>query len=153
MAIYKNREVQVVGPSSQANTPTTINVSYSNGSHENVRLGEVRFTADEKKALQKSYPSQYDNVAVVTDDDLTSVRVGVAPSFDPTEKDRARTMAQHDKQVELSNKRAEDLKAQAKKDFETQNAPKPMSAVNPGAPIKTPSANTPPVTQPSPVVH
>lgn len=127
MAIYKNREVQVVGPSSQANSPVTINVSYPNGSHENVKLSEVRFTEDEKKLLVKNYPSRYDNVDVITEEDLTSVRVGVAPSFDTTEKERAVALAKHEKQTEISNKRAEELKAQAKKDFETQNAPKPVT--------------------------
>ena len=128
MAIYKNREVQVVGPSSMANSPTTINVAYPNGSHENVKLSEVRFTAGEKASLVKNYPSGYQDVLLVTEDDLASVRVGVAPSFDTTEKERAVAMAQHDKQVEISNKRAEALKAKAKADFDSQNAPKPTPA-------------------------
>lgn len=132
-----------------ANTPTTINVSYPNGSHENVKLSDVRFTAGEKTLLQKNYPSRYDSVELATEDDLTAVRVGVAPSFDTTEKERAVTMAQHDKQVEVSNKRAEALKAQAKKDFESQNTPKPIpptqsQTVAPATPHPAPVA-TPPV--------
>lgn len=127
MAIYKNREVQVIGPSSQANSPVTINVSYPNGSHENVKLSEVKFTVDEKKLLVKNYPGRYDNVDVVTEQDIAAVRIGVAPSFDTTEKERAVVKAQNEKQLEISNKRAEELKAQAQKDFETQNAPKPVT--------------------------
>jgi hypothetical protein len=138
MAIYKNREVQVLGPSPQANTPVTINVAYPNGSNENVKLSDVRFTAAEKASLIKNYPNGYTNVQTVTEDDLTSVRVGVAPSFDTTEKDVAMVKAQHQKQVDISNKRNDALKAQAQTELN-----KPVTPVT--SPVTTPVVT--PVTQ------
>lgn len=118
MAIYKNREVQVVGPSPMANTPSTINISYRDGTHENVKLSDIRFTEGEKKSLIKNYPSKYDNVELITEEDLKAVRVGVAPTYDKTVIEQAKVQAQHEKQVELASKRAEEAKAQQKKELE-----------------------------------
>lgn len=66
MAIYKNREVNILGPNNQANSPETINISYQDGSHENVKLSDIEFTSDEKNSLIKNYPSKYSNVNLVT---------------------------------------------------------------------------------------
>jgi hypothetical protein len=136
MAIYKNREVQVLGPSPQANTPVTINVSYANGTNENVKLSDVRFTAAEKALLIKNYPNGYTNVQTVTEDDLTSVRVGVAPSFDTAEKDVAMAKAQHQKQVDISTKRTEALKTQAQSDINKVTPVVPVSPVVTPVPAK-----------------
>src|SRR6267142_3834500 len=80
MALYKNREVTVIGPNPMANTPISINIRYVDGSHENVALSQVSFTEDEKKALVKAHPSQYDNVRIIKDADLHAIRSGGAPS-------------------------------------------------------------------------
>src|SRR5882757_4817255 len=101
MAIYKNREVTVVGPNTMANSPETINVRYKDGSAENVSVGLVRFTEDEKKQLQKLYPSKFEDVQTVDDKDLEAVRVGVTPPSDPSYKAMAEAQVQNQKQKEL----------------------------------------------------
>ena len=82
MAIYKNREVYIVAPTAMSTTPETLTVRYRDGSQENVPTAGIRFTQDEKTNLIKVYPSKFDNVDVITEDDVTAVRVGVAPSYD-----------------------------------------------------------------------
>ena len=127
MAIYKNREVSVIGPNSQINTPTSINIRYLDGSHENVSLSLVKFTEDEKKSLQKSYPSQFDDVDTVKDEDLKAVRIGVAPSFDTSAKEAAEVSVQHEAQLKAHKEQTDKLKVEAKKDFDTKvNSPTPV---------------------------
>jgi len=70
MALYKNREVGVIGPNTMANSPSTINVRYKDGTHENVPVAGVGFTEDEKKALIKQYPSKFDDVQTISDSAL-----------------------------------------------------------------------------------
>lgn len=124
MAIYKNREVTVVGPNPQANTPTSINIQYQDGSHENVGLSQVKFTEDEKKALIKNHPSKFDNVDTVKDEDLKAVRVGVAPTYDTSAKEAAETEAFRKKQLEVGKEQHEKLKADAEKNVDKKvNAP------------------------------
>lgn len=124
MAIYKNREVTIVGPNTQANSPETITVQYKDGTHENVKLSDVRFTEDEKKDLQKRYPSKYDDVQTIKQEDLEAVRVGVTPPSDPSYREMADLQVQRDKQNELVQKNTEAAKAEAKKRLDAQvNAP------------------------------
>lgn len=131
MAIYNNREVLVVGPNPQANSPESITVRYMDGNHENVRLANVKFTEDEKKALQKQYPSKYDNVETIKDEDVKAVRVGVAPTFDESAKRSAEVQAQHEKQQQLSKEQNEKLKAEANKKLDQRiNAPASAPQVN-----------------------
>src|SRR5258708_25913097 len=125
MAIYKNREVQVLGPSPQANSPSTINVSYVDGTHENVKLSQVHFTQAEKDLLMKTYPGQYDKVHIVKEDDVKAVKLGVAPSFDTAVHEQAKAKVHADKVSEISKKQVDAASAKAKADFEAQNtAPK-----------------------------
>lgn len=131
MAIYKNREVQVLGPNPQANSPESITVSYMDGTHENVRLSDVKFTKAEKDALVKAHPSKYDNVEVVRDEDVKAVRVGVPPASDKAAYEQARVQVQQEKQAEMSKKQMDEMRAKAQKDFEAQN--------------KAPTTPTPPV--------
>jgi hypothetical protein len=79
MAIYKNREVTVVGPNSMANSPDTINVAYKDNTHENVATAMVSFTETEKKDLVKKHPSKFNDVTVISLEDVESVRAGIAP--------------------------------------------------------------------------
>lgn len=130
MAIYKNREVSVVGPNSQANTPESINVQYKDGSHENVKLSDVKFTKDEKDNLRKNNPSKYDTVATIEDNDLEAVRVGVAPASDPTYKEQADIKARHAKQVELNDKQTKLAEDNAKKDLD-KDVSKPVVSSQP----------------------
>ncbi len=127
MAIYNNREVTVIGPNSMANTPETINVQHKDGTNENVSIGRVRFTEDEKKALLKAHPSKFDNVETVKDEDLKAVRLGVAPSYDPSIKEAAETEALRKKQVEEGEKQREalrkDAEAKVEKDLNKSTTP------------------------------
>jgi len=116
MAIYKNREVSVIGPSPQANTPESITVEYKDGTHENVALSGVKFTEEEKKRLQKANPGKYDNVETVSEDDLKAVRLGVAPPSDPTVREQARLLAQREQQEKAASDQVNKLREeQAKK--------------------------------------
>lgn len=124
MAIYKNREVSIIGPNVQASTPTTITIRYVDGTHENVSLGLVKFTEDEKKWLLKNYPSRYDDVPTIKDDDVKAVRIGVAPSFDQSAKDAAETEAQRQKQLQLAAEQNKKLQDEASKNVDKKvNAP------------------------------
>lgn len=131
MAIYKNREVTVVGPNSMANSPETINVRYKDGSAENVSVGLVRFTEDEKKQLQKLYPSKFEDVQTTDDKDLEAVRVGVTPPSDPSYKEMAERQVQNQKQNELTQKNMEAAKTEADKKFQAQTKTEPESTPTP----------------------
>jgi len=118
MAIYKNREV-LVGQLTSSSTPTElITITYKDGETENVPLGGVRFTADEKKSLQKTYPSKFDDLEVITDDDIKAVRLGVPPSFDKSSAEAAEAKALNQRAVEHNAKIQEDLKNQADKNLD-----------------------------------
>lgn len=141
MAIYKNREVTVVGPNSMANSPETINVRYKDGSAENVSVGLVRFTGDEKKQLQKLYPSKFEDVQTVDDKDLEAVRVGVTPPSDPSYKEMAERQVQNQKQNELNQKNMEDAKKEADKKFQAQTKEQPKSTPTVANPTSTRTDN------------
>lgn len=98
MAIYNNREVSILGPNSMANSPETINVLHTNGSHENVALSSVYFTDEEKQSLTKKHPGKYDDIKTTSKDDVEAVRAGVAPSYDPSH--RAQTKVNVEKNLE-----------------------------------------------------
>lgn len=124
MAIYKNREVTVIGPNPQASEPTSINIRYVDGTHENVSLGLVKFTEDEKKALLKRYPSRFDNIETIKDDDIKAVRIGVAPSFDQSAKQAAETEALRQKQLQAAAEQNKKLQDEAAKKVDQKvNAP------------------------------
>ena len=84
MAIYKNREVQIIGPNIQANSPESINISYKDGTKENVLIDQVYFSTEEKTSLVKKYPSKYDNLNVASAKDIENVQHGSIPTFDPS---------------------------------------------------------------------
>lgn len=114
MAIYKNREVTVVGPNPSASTPETIQVRYKDNTHENVSTSLVGFTDDEKKSLIKNHPSKFENVKSVTQADVDAVRLGVTPPSDPSYQTMAETEVLHQKQTELTQKHLDAAKAEAK---------------------------------------
>src|SRR6266567_7743898 len=116
MAIYKNREVQVLGPNPQANSPETINVSYSDGTHENVKVSDVSFTPEEKATLVKTYPSRYEDVKVHKEEDVKAVRVGLAPTFDKAEHEALRIKAEAEHLAQEAQKRAEAMRVKVQKD-------------------------------------
>src|SRR6267154_3563153 len=132
MAIYKNREVTVIGPNPSVGTNETITVQYKDGTHENVALNLVSFTEDEKKTLVKNYPSRYDDVSTVSDVDVEAVRVGVTPPSDPSYRAMAEVKAQYEKQQLLTQKNMEAAQAEADKQYAETTTTTP-APVNPKA--------------------
>jgi len=132
MAIYKNREVYIIAPTAMATTPETLTVMYRDGTQENVPTSGIRFTQDEKTNLIKTYPSKFDSVDTVTEDDITAVRVGVAPSFDPDYKTKADTEARAKLQQEEGQKRSD----QARKEAEVRVSKEVESKPTPSAEVK-----------------
>lgn len=124
MAIYNNREVSILGPNSMANSPETINVQHTNGSHENVPVSSVYFTKEEKDALVKKFPSKYDDVKVTSEDDLNAVRVGVAPSYDPSYIEMAKAKKLAEEQAEINRKNVEAAQKQVKDQPNQTSQPK-----------------------------
>jgi len=118
MAIYKNREVSIVSPTRRLNPPSTIQIQYADGTYETVTTSQVRFTENEKKALIKSYPSEFDGVTTVSEDDVKAVRLGVAPASDPDRK------AQAQAEVRTEEARKVDQDAQKKAKDESKSTQK-----------------------------
>jgi hypothetical protein len=123
MAIYNNREVYIVGPTVMSTTPERLTVRYIDGSQENVPTNDIKFTQDEKTNLIKVYPSKFDNVIIVTEDDVKSVRLGVAPSYDPDYKVAAETKARAKVQQEESKKITDKAEKDAEVKIKELNAP------------------------------
>lgn len=137
MAIYRNREVTFLAPVRTSHQSQSVTVVYKDNSHENVPLSSVKFTEDEKKALIKSYPSQFDDVATVTEDDLKAVRLGVAPPSDPAYAEMADTQVRHQKQVEENQKQVEAAKSDAEKRLNAQlKGTSAKSQVSPQSPTQ-----------------
>lgn len=120
MAIYNNREVWIIGPTAMSTTPEKLTVRYRDGSQENVPTSGIRFTQDEKTNLIKTYPSQFDGVDTVTEDDITAVRVGVAPSYDLDYKIQAETAARSKLQQEEGSKRTDKARKEAEASVEKE---------------------------------
>lgn len=118
MAIYNNREVAVLAPVRTSHQAESVTVVYTDGTHENVPVGRVRFTEDEKKQLIKDYPSKFDDVQTISDDDVKAVRLGVAPSYDPSYKEQAEAQVKSQKQQEENQKQLDAAKAEAKKSLD-----------------------------------
>lgn len=146
MAIYKNREVTVVGPNPQLNNPDSITIEYKDGTHENVKLADVSFTKAEKDSLVKLYPSRYDNVNVITDEDVKAVRVGVAPPSDQAVAERAHFEALRKKQIEAGQKANDEAAKKAEADVN-----KDLNKPNPTAPGTGGTTPQNPVAKPSQV--
>ncbi len=128
MAVYKNREVNLVSPAHQINrTPELVTVAYADGTHENVPFGQVKYTKAEKDQLVKNYPSTYESVTVIDDEDLKAVRLGVTPPSDPEMKAMAEEKARREKMQEETQKNVEKAKAEADKRLEASlKADKPV---------------------------
>lgn len=118
MAIYKNREVSVIAPTRRVNPPSTIQIQYADSTYETVSTSQVKFTEDEKKALLKNFPSEFDGVVTVSEDDIKAVRAGVAPASDPDRKIQAEgeVKSEEARKIDEANKQKvkEDLKKESK---------------------------------------
>ena len=74
MAIYKGREVQVIGEVSKGyTTPETVQIFFDN-TYENVKIGDLKVTEDEKKTLQKAQADKFENITVVSDKEVQELR-------------------------------------------------------------------------------
>src|SRR6185436_14953877 len=131
MAIYNNREVFIIGPSAMSTTPETLTVQYRDGSQENVPTSKIKFTQDEKTNLIKVYPSKFDGVDTVSEDDLTAVRVGVAPAYDPDYKIQAETQARAKRQQEETAKRTDQARKEADERLNKELSSKTSAPVSP----------------------
>jgi len=121
MAIYKNREVYLVSTFVPSNTNVDlVAVSYTNGMRDNVPLGQVQFTEDEKKALVKDNPSRFEDVKIATKEDLEAVRVGVTPPSDPSFKEAAEARVQREEQQKKLDEMNKAADAEAKKQFDAK---------------------------------
>lgn len=124
MAIYKNREVYINHVQHRVQTNDVINIRHPDGMTETVPVGQVQFTEAEKKQLVKDFPSAFDNVNVISDEDVKAVRTGVAPSTDPSLKEQARTQVMAQKQAEESAKIQDNMRKQQEAEVNKQlNAP------------------------------
>lgn len=65
MALYNNRQVTVVSPSTPAVAPMAVTVRYPDGTHENVPMTKIQVTAEEKKDLIKKFPSNFEELTVI----------------------------------------------------------------------------------------
>lgn len=79
MAIYNNREVTVISPTRPVTSPDSVTIRHNDGQHESVLLSSIKYTSDEKKHLQKMYPSVFDQVSTIDDSAIDAVRQGKAP--------------------------------------------------------------------------
>lgn len=127
MAIYNNREVSILGPNSMANSPESINIQHTNGSHENVAVSSVYFTQAEKDALVKAHPSKFDDVKVAKPEDIDAVRVGAAPSYDPSYIEAAKAKKLAEAQAEITKKNRQDAEAKADKALKDESKPAPVT--------------------------
>jgi len=127
MAIYKNREVNVIAPTRRINPPQTMQIQYQDGTYETVSMGQITFSKAEKDALVKAYPSEFDNLTVASDDDIKAVRVGVAPASDPSRKEQARAEVRTDEAQKIDQKNKEKVKDEVKDEV---NRPQPVTAPN-----------------------
>ena len=128
MAIYNNREVWIIGPTAMSTTPEQLTVRYKDGTQENVPTAGIRFTEDEKKTLIKTYPSKFDGVSTISEDDVTAVRVGVAPAYDPDYKVQAETQARAKIQQEETAKRTEQARKEADERLKKELSASPKDA-------------------------
>lgn len=133
MAIYKNREVSVVSSNPQhIRTPDLLTISYKDGTNENVPYNQIQFTKEEKDALVKAYPSRYDSVNVISDEDLKAVRLGATPPSDPSFRDQAESQARTQRLQEENAKNMEKARKEVDKRIQDEvNAPVRSANVTP----------------------
>jgi len=148
MAIYKNREVYLVSTFVPSNTNVDlVAVSYTNGMRDNVPLGQVQFTEDEKKALVKDNPSRFENVTVASKEDVEAVRIGVTPPSDPSFREAAEARVQREAQEKKVAEMNEQANKEAQKNFDKRvkegGVPAPVQTANPQSVQLAQKANQP----------
>lgn len=76
MAIYKGREVQVLGPSSGEDTSKMYDVLDQWSQRSSVKLSELRFTGKEIEDMKKAHVEQFVNYSKIEDKDLQELKDG-----------------------------------------------------------------------------
>jgi len=79
MAVYKNREVQLLGRADGADVSPTYRVLDSQGQEEQVQLNQLQVTEEEKKQLNLAHGSTVADVKVISNKDLQELRDGQDP--------------------------------------------------------------------------
>lgn len=74
MAIYKNREVTVEHVLVGAADPSRAIIMYPNGARENVKLGDLVVTEDEKKMILDTRTDTFENEIFVLDTESDSYK-------------------------------------------------------------------------------
>lgn len=128
MAIYNNREVQIVSPIQvEPKLTDRVQVRYSNGDTEVIDTNLVAFTEDEKKSIRVVQDKPLDAVKVASTEDVKLVRQGIAPSTDSDLDNQAMLKVRHEQNIKVSqeqNKKAEDAAKKRLDDVDKQTTPK-----------------------------
>lgn len=128
MAIYNNREVQIVSPIQvEPKLTDRVQVRYLNGDTEVVDTNSVAFTEDEKKSIRVVQDKPLDAVKVASTEDVKLVRQGIAPSTDSDLDNQAMLKVRHEQNIKVSqeqNKKAEDAAKKRLDDVDKQTTPK-----------------------------
>jgi ethanolamine ammonia-lyase small subunit len=121
MAIYNNREVAVMTPLKlEKKLPERVQIKDKQGQFWTVSTSELKFTKDEKKAMQVENNDKLDSIKEATPEDLEAVRAGVEPPSSPELKERAMQKAKHEDTVKLVQKNDEIAKAEAQKTLDAE---------------------------------
>lgn len=76
MAIYKGREVQVLGPSSGEDVSKMYDVLDQWSQRSSVKLSELQFTGKEIEDMKKQHVEQFGSYSKIEDKDLQELRDG-----------------------------------------------------------------------------
>jgi len=133
MAIYNNREVSLqAGIRLEKKFPETILVTTKDGVTMSVKIGDVRFTPEEKKTIIESSPLS--DLKDASPEDINAVRLGIAPpSDDPDLKKKAEDIVAQEATQKLIAEHLEKAKADAKAKLD--------KTVVPAKPVFSPKAN------------
>lgn len=123
MAIYKNREVQVLDYGNLRTLADKITVESSSAGQEQASIGEIHFTKDEIKKLNEHKDIPYDSLLEASDEDLKAVRLGVAPTYSPGRIEVAKAEVITDEAKKMDDKLKADAKAMAEKNAAKQGTP------------------------------
>lgn len=74
MAIYKGREVMVVGKTDGSDTAPLYTIQHKDGNRENVRMNQLQFTEEEVKNAKDSSVLHLEGANVIKNDELQKIR-------------------------------------------------------------------------------
>jgi hypothetical protein len=74
MAVYKGREVSLLGKVGGADTSPLYTIQHKDGNREDVRLNQVQITEDEKKEMEKDVTWHLGSASVIDNKDLQELR-------------------------------------------------------------------------------